>query len=111
MIRKRLTVDFIELHILYHASRGGFFGLWMLEELGRHGYRLSASHLYPRFHRMVRRGFVRHRPEVVGGKLRKYYHITARGRRYWARQKHRLIELASEALSAAELRRALERKR
>jgi DNA-binding PadR family transcriptional regulator len=110
MNRKRLAVDFIELHILHHASQAPFYGLWMLEELGRHGYRLSASHLYPRFHRLVRQGLLRQRREVVDGKLRKYYAITARGRRRWEGQKRRLVELVSEALSAAELGRAMGRK-
>jgi DNA-binding PadR family transcriptional regulator len=110
MNRKRLAVDFIELHILHHASEAPVYGLWMLEELGHHGYRLSASHLYPRFHRLVRQGLLRQRREVVDGKLRKYYAITARGRRHWEGQKRRLVELLSEALSAADLRHALEKK-
>jgi DNA-binding PadR family transcriptional regulator len=110
MDRKRLAVDFIELHVLHHASEDPVYGLWMLEELGRHGYRLSPSHLYPRFHRLVRQGLLRQRRKVVDGKLRKYYAITARGRRYWEGQKRRLVELVSEALSAAELRRATEKR-
>ena len=110
MNRKRLAVDFIELHILHHASEEPVYGLWMLEELGDHGYRLSASHLYPRFHRLVRQGLLRQRREVVDGKLRKYYAITAPGRRHWEGQKRRLVELLSEALSAADLRHALEKK-
>ena len=108
---KRLGVDFIELHILHHASEEPIYGLWMIEELAHHGYRLSASQMYPRFHRLVRRDLLDQRREVVGGKLRKYYVITARGRRYWAGQKRRLVELVSEALSKGELRQALEKKR
>jgi len=108
--RKRLAVDFVELHILHHASSDPVYGLWMLEELGRHGYRLNASQLYPKFHRLERRGLLKHRKEVVAGKLRKYYRITARGQRYWSGQKRRLIELVSEALTRGELRKALEGK-
>jgi DNA-binding PadR family transcriptional regulator len=59
----------------------------------------------------VRLGLLQQRREVVGGRLRKYYRITTRGRRHWAGQKRRLIELVSEALSAGELRKALKRKR
>ena len=110
MNRKRLAVDFIELHILHHASEAPIYGLWMLSELGHHGYRLSASHLYPRFHRLVRQGLLRRDLKIVDGKLRKYYLITARGRRHWEGQKRRLVELVSEALSDAELRRILEKK-
>jgi DNA-binding PadR family transcriptional regulator len=107
---KRLAVDFIELHILHHASEAPVYGFWMLEELGHHGYRLSASHLYPRFHRLVRQRLLRQRREIVDGKLRKYYLLTSRGRRHWEGQKRRLLELVSEALTEAELRRVLEKK-
>ena len=111
MKRKRLTVDFIELHVLHHASEGPVYGLWMLEELDRHGYRLSASQLYPRFHRLEREGFLRRHEEIVDGKVRKYYRMTAPGRRYWSQQKHGLIELVREALSRNELRKDLEKRR
>lgn len=111
MTKKSLNLDFIELHILHHASEGQVYGMWMLEELREHGYRLNSSHLYPRFHRLERRRLLKQRREVVEGKVRKYYQITARGRRYWSGQKRRLIELASEALSVNELRAALKRKR
>jgi DNA-binding PadR family transcriptional regulator len=110
MNRKRLAVDFIELHILHHASEAPVYGLFMLEELAEHGYRLSASQLYPRFHRLVRLGFLRQKRRIVGGKVRKYYAMTVRGRRYWEGQKRRLAELVSEALPAADLRRVLEKK-
>jgi DNA-binding PadR family transcriptional regulator len=82
----------------------------MLEELGRHGYRINASQLYPKFHRLERQALIGHRKKVVNGKLRKYYQITARGRRYWTAQKRRLIELVGEALTRSELRRAMEKR-
>src|SRR3989304_1147866 len=110
MNRKRLAVDFIELHILHHASEAPVYGLWMLEELGHHGYRLSASHLYPRFHRLGRQGRLRQRREGGEGEARGYYATPAPGRRHWEGQKRRLVELLSEALSAADLRHALEKK-
>ena len=31
----------IRLHILHHASKEPVFGLWFIEELARHGYKLS----------------------------------------------------------------------
>lgn len=104
-------VDFIELHILHHASEGPLYGLWMIEELSRHGYAVNASHLYPRFHRLARQGYVTRRDVVVDGKLRKYYRATPRGRAYLARQKRRLVELVSEALTPAELAEAQRRRR
>jgi DNA-binding PadR family transcriptional regulator len=111
MKRKRLDVDFVELHILYHASEGPIYGLWLLEELARHGYRFNASQLYPKLHRLERQGMLRHRGEIVDGRVRKYYRMTARGRRYWLAMKRRLLELVSEALSREDLLKVLEEKR
>lgn len=106
---KSLRIDFIELHILHHASEDEIYGLWMLEELASHGYRLNASQLYPRFARLDREGLLRQRRAVVDGKVRKYYRLTARGRKYLAEQKRRLIELVGEALTADELRQAIKK--
>jgi len=110
MIRKRPFVDFIELHILHHSSEAPLYGLWMIEELAEHGYRVRASHLYPRFHRMERLGFLKREDRVVEGKLRKYYRLTSTGRTYWKEQKRRLSELVAEACSTAEIRWMLERR-
>ncbi len=106
---KSSRVDFIELHILHHAAERPVYGLWMIEELARHGYRLGPSQLYPRFHRLEREGYLKRREAVAGGKRRKYYRITAAGRSYFRRQKVRLLELAAEALSAEDLRALLKR--
>lgn len=110
MIGKQPRVDFIELHILYHASVEQLYGLWMIEELGSHGYRISASQLYPKFHRLETNGMLRRSERVVGGKVRKYYRATAAGKRYLRRQKSKLIELVSEVLTKEELRDCLERR-
>ena len=107
--QKNLRVDFIELHILHHASEAPLYGLWMIEELARHGYRLSASHLYPRFHRLERDKLVRREDKVVDGKLRKYYRLTAQGRTYLKTQKRRLMELVGEAFTVKELQDLLEK--
>jgi len=37
----------IRLHVLHHASEEPIFGLGMLEELGRHGYKISPGTLLP----------------------------------------------------------------
>ena len=101
---KQFRVDFIQLHILHHAAEESLYGLWMIEELARHGYRIGPSQLYPRFHRLEQLGLLRCSHQVVHGKLRKYYRITAEGRRYLRQQKGRLLELAGEALEPEEIR-------
>ena len=107
---KEPRVDFIELHILHHASVEPLFGLWMIEELSNHGYKVGASQLYPKFHRLEKRGHLKRQDKVVDGKLRKYYRATAAGRRHLREQKKTLMELAGESLSVEEIRELLRRK-
>jgi DNA-binding PadR family transcriptional regulator len=110
MIGKQPRIDFIELHILHHASVEELYGLWMIEELASHGYRVSASQLYPKFHGLEKNGRLRRRERVVGGKVRKYYRATASGKQYLRRQKSKLIELVAEVLTEEEFRRCIERR-
>ena len=63
-------MGFVRLHILYHAAREPVFGLNLMEELARHGYRLSPGTLYPILHQMERNGFLSSEKAVVNGKMR-----------------------------------------
>lgn len=110
MIGKQPRIDFIELHILHHASVEELYGLWMIEELASHGYRVSASQLYPKFHALEKNGRLRRRERVVGGKVRKYYRATSSGKQYLRRQKSKLIELAAEVLTENEFHKCIERR-
>ncbi|NGE67142.1 PadR family transcriptional regulator, partial [Escherichia coli] len=42
-----LYAGLIRLHVLHHASHEAVYGLAMIEELSRHGYKLSPGTLYP----------------------------------------------------------------
>ncbi len=59
MVDRNLYTGLIRLHILHHAAEGPIFGQAMIDELGRHGYRLSAGTLYPILHGMERQGYLR----------------------------------------------------
>jgi PadR family transcriptional regulator, regulatory protein PadR len=72
---------FIRLHILHHAVEGELYGLWMIEELARHGYRLSPGTLYPLLHGLEKKGYLVSRMEREGRTARKYYRATAPGRK------------------------------
>jgi len=48
-------LGFIKIHILHHAAEQPVYGLWLIEELGHHGYRLSPGTLYPLLHSLVKR--------------------------------------------------------
>ena len=89
---------FVKTHILYHASRGPIYGVEMLEELGRHGYRLSPGTLYPTLHRLEREGYLSVQKRVVGGKVRKYYTITEQGMVVLNEAKKKIAELVNEVL-------------
>ena len=42
-----LLKGLIRLHVLHHAAEGEFYGQWMIDELARHGYKLSPRHALP----------------------------------------------------------------
>jgi DNA-binding PadR family transcriptional regulator len=86
----------VRLHILYHASREPVFGLGIMEELGRHGYRLSAGTLYPMLHSMEEAGYLRSTSHIVVGRMRRNYRITAKGRKALAAAKEKVTELFGE---------------
>src|SRR4030095_13121246 len=44
---REFLLAFWKIHILHHAAEQGVYGQWMLEELHRHGYRLSPEPLGP----------------------------------------------------------------
>jgi DNA-binding PadR family transcriptional regulator len=68
----------------------------MIEELGRHGYRLSPGTLYPVLHGLEARGQLRSRVVAVRGKRRRIYTITPAGRRALTVAKHKARELFGE---------------
>jgi hypothetical protein len=58
----------IRLHMLHHAAKGPIFGLGMIEELARHGYRISPGTLYPLLRGLEKKGYLRsHRPLAARG--------------------------------------------
>lgn len=95
--RRGFYAGFIRLHVLHHAGEGPVFGLGMIEELGRHGYRLSPGTLYPILHRLERQGLLRSRL-VYGddGRRRRVYAATPAGLRALAAAKVKVRELFGE---------------
>ncbi|MEW6410797.1 MAG: PadR family transcriptional regulator [Nitrospirota bacterium] len=91
-------LGFIKIHILHHASKGAVYGLWLIEELGRHGYRLSPGTLYPILHKLEEEKFLRSYSKNVAGKIRKYYRITPKGMRALSKIKEKIKELIGEVM-------------
>lgn len=90
--------SFIKIHVLHHCLKREIYGAWMIEELEEHGYKISPGSLYPLLKNMENKGLLKSRQEQSGKVLRKYYRITAQGKKELAEAKTKLKELISEIL-------------
>ena len=88
----------IRLHVLHHAVREPIFGLGMIDELARHGYRISPGSLYPLLHGLEKKGYLRPTEQRKGKSLRKVYRATPRGRTALAAAKSKVRELFRELI-------------
>ena len=91
-------LGFVKIHILHHATKEPVYGLWLIKELGRHGYTLSPGTLYPILHSMERDGYLDCRDEVVEGKVRKYYTATGKGEEALGEIQTKIKELVDEVM-------------
>ena len=96
MLDRALTGGLIRLHILHHACHEPVFGLGIMDELARHGYKLSAGTLYPILHGLEKAGYLASRDELVGGRKRRVYTATESGKASLAEAKNQVRELFLE---------------
>ena len=96
MDERFLYAGLIRLHALHHASREAIYGLAMIEELRRHGYRLSAGTLYPILHGLEAKGLLKSTRRRFGKTVRRVYRATPAGRRALRAAKTRVSELFGE---------------
>ena len=96
----------IRLHVLHHATEEPIFGLGMIEELNRHGYRISPGSLYPLLHGLEKKGYLRATDERNGKSLRKVYRATPLGRKALDAAKSKVRELFQELIMEGESGRA-----
>jgi DNA-binding PadR family transcriptional regulator len=83
--------------VLHHAvHEPPIFGLGMIEELARHGYRISPGSLYPLLHGLERKGYLISAEKRNGRSLRREYRATAMGRRALAAVQDKVRELFRE---------------
>ena len=93
--RRELFYGLIRIHVLVHASQEPIFGLAMMEELARHGYRIGPGTLYPLLHGLERAKLLKSFADREGNR-RRMYRITAAGRRALAGAKEKVDELHHE---------------
>ena len=91
-----LYAGLIRLHVLHHAAKEPVYGLAMIEELARHGYKLSAGTLYPILHGLEDRGYLTSTEERSGSSARRVYRVTEAGKAALAGAKQKVRELFGE---------------
>ena len=96
VVDRDLYSGLMRLHILHHAAEGPVFGLGMLEELGRHGYRISPGTLYPLLHGLEKKGYLKATEARNGKSIRKVYRATPAGRKALAAAKAKVREFIEE---------------
>jgi DNA-binding PadR family transcriptional regulator len=93
---RELYAGLIRLHVLHHAAEEPFYGLAMIEELGRHGYKLSAGTLYPILHGLEKKGYLVSSKVRNGQTERRMYRATRAGRAALRSAKAKVKELFGE---------------
>jgi PadR family transcriptional regulator, regulatory protein PadR len=88
----------IRLHVLHHAAEGPIFGLGMIEELARHGYRISPGSMYPLLQALEKKGYLRSTEQRNGKSLRRVYQATPQGQRALAAARNKVRELFHELI-------------
>jgi DNA-binding PadR family transcriptional regulator len=68
----------------------------MLEELERHGYKISPGTLYPLLHGLEQKGYLRSWEERDGRSRRRVFRATPKGRQALLAAKRKIRELFAE---------------
>jgi DNA-binding PadR family transcriptional regulator len=105
MIDKDLFSGMVRLHVLHHANEGSVFGLAIIEELRRHGYKISAGTMYPILHGLERKGYLVSSSELHAGRQRRVYRITTQGRSALEVGRTKVRELFGELIEGHHPRR------
>ena len=93
---RELYSGLIRLHILHHAAMKPIFGLWIIEELGHHGYKLSPGTVYPLLHGLEKRGYLKSKDAKVGRSTRRMYSATKLGTQALIEARQKVRELMDE---------------
>ena len=98
VVDREFRLGIWKIHILHHAAQREVWGLWLLEELAEHGYRLSPGTLYPVLASMERSGWLRRSNRDSGARARRTLRITAAGRRLLEQLRRDVTELHAEVV-------------
>jgi PadR family transcriptional regulator PadR len=70
----------------------------MIEELARHGYRISPGSLHPLLHGLEKKGYLRSMEQRNGKSLREVYRATHPGRKALSAARSKVRELFRELI-------------
>lgn len=90
MIDREFLRGFTKLYALWRASKKEAYGMAILKEMREVGFDLSPGTLYPTLEKLRREGDITWRRRIVGGRIRKTYRLTPKGRRELKEIKERL---------------------
>jgi len=82
----RGSLDLMVLSVLADGAKYGYLIQKRLREAGGDGLEIQAGTLYPLLHRLQADGLIRSRWDDSSGRRRKWYDLTAKGRRELQKQ-------------------------
>lgn len=71
---------FVKLYALWRASKGEIYGVEIMQEMKELGFNLSPGTLYPALRALLAERDLKLIERKVGGRIRKCYRATAKGR-------------------------------
>ncbi|MGD0426948.1 MAG: PadR family transcriptional regulator [Candidatus Acidiferrales bacterium] len=86
---KKGNAELMILALLEHQARHGYEIGKLIAERSEGVVRFHVASLYPLLYRLERRGWVRGEWETAGGRRRRFYRLTASGRKTLADQRVR----------------------
>jgi PadR family transcriptional regulator, regulatory protein PadR len=102
-VEREILLSFWKVHILHHASEEPIHGQWIITELRRHGYEISAGTLYPLLMRLKQRGWLACKSDPSKGRrARKDYRLTAKGKAVLELVSKQIEELYKEVILETE---------
>lgn len=99
MIDREFLRGFTKLYALWRGSKTDAYGMAILKEMREVGFDLSPGTLYPTLEKLKREGDITWRTQVVAGRVRKTYRLTAKGRRELEEVKERLRPIVRRVFS------------
>src|SRR6186713_2812296 len=86
---KKGSAELMVLAVVEDQPRHGYDIAWRIDQASNGLLRFHVASLYPMLYRMERRGWIQGRwVEKTGQRRRRYYRITAEGKKVLAAQRH-----------------------